>query len=664
MRPLTALRLGTVLAFCLGSFTVIASLIFLIGTGLIGDFAHPFWQWWLYLFMMSENPTVRYWLVASAIPAAVLPLVGGLTVVIRGRRVYGRTLRRDHPAAKPVAGPIRSPTDNHGHARWMTLAETRDLWPGPDLEFGGVVVGEAYAVHEDPVAAVRFRPRDPKTWGQGGKAPLLVDPCEQGSTHSLVIAGSGSYKTTSAVSTLLTWTGSAVVLDPSTELGPMLRQAREAIGHRVFGLEPRTADQVAFNVLDWIDTTAPMAETDVGHVVDWICGESPTGDSKKEFFKSRGKAMVTCLLAHMLWDDTLTPEMKTLRTLRTAIAVSEHDMRALLAHIHRFSRSRLARDLAGGLRDLVAQTFSGIYATADEDTSWLSTTALASLVSGSAFRSADIVAGKTTVFVCLPLKVLKTVPAIGRVIMGALLNAAYEADGAVQGRILYLIDEAALLGPMSFMTTARDAGRKYGITLQLLYQSVGQIIRQWGAEGKREWYEVASWRTYAAVKDEETARELAGTVGEYGVLSWTESDNTGRHAKGLEPASRSAGQTRSYHELRRQLIRPEEIMHDMREDEQIIVPKTGRPLRCGRAIYFRRPELTARVKPSRFFSWGKGSRAQFETAEIPVRVMASDVLPVPDAAADRDAGTDAAAASTTAGERAIHFQPARRRVYL
>ena len=65
-------------------------------------------------------------------------------------------------------------------------------------------------------------------------------------------------------------------------------------------------------------------------------------------------------------------------------------------------------------------------------------------------------------------------------------------------------------------------------------------------------------------------------------------------------------------------------MHDMREDEQIIVPKTGRPLRCGRAIYFRRPELTARVKPSRFFSWGKGSGAQFETGRMPVRTVAPE----------------------------------------
>jgi len=664
MRPIAMFRLGAILLFCVGSFTVIASLIFLIGTGLIGDFGHPFWQWWLYLIVMSGNATVRFWLIASAVPAAVLPLIAGLAVLTRGRRMYRWPLRRRRPAAAPVVAPIRSPTDNHGHARWMTLAEARELWPGPDRQFGGVVVGEAYAVHEDAVADARFRPNDLRTWGQGGKAPLLIDSCDQGPTHSLLIAGSGSYKTTSAVSSLLRWTGSAVVLDPSTELGPMLRKAREAMGHRVFELDPRTAGEVGFNVLDWIDTTSPMAETDVRHVADWICGESPAGDEKKEFFKSRAKAMVTCLLAHMLWDDALAPGMKTLRTLRAAITVSEHDMRALLAHLHRFSKSRLARDLAGGLKDLVAQTFSGIYATADEDTSWLSNAAPAALVSGSAFRSTDIVAGKTTVFVCIPLKMLRSVPAIGRVILGALLNAAYEADGAVKGRILYLIDEAALLGPMSFMTTARDAGRKYGITLQLLYQSVGQIIRQWGAEGKREWYEAASWRSYAAVKDEETARELAGTVGEYGVLAWSESDNTGRHARGFEPASRSTGQSRNYHELKRHLIRPEEIMHDLRADEQIVISKEGRPLRCGRAIYFRRPEFVRWVQPSRFFSRGNGTGAQPDTDPGSSKVVALDQRRVRNGAADRAAGSGDRDEAATADDARTQPKPARRRIYL
>jgi len=580
-------------------FTVLATVLFLIGTGLQGAFAHPFWQWWLYALSDSNDPSVHTWLEVSGVPAAILPLVAAASWY-RRRRISHWTLRRNPPPERPVAQPIRGTTDNYGHARWALMQEARALWPGPNPSFGGVVVGEAYDPRQDRGL---FSPGNPATWGQGGRAPLLIDPCVEGSTHSLVVAGSGSFKTTSAVSTLLTWTGSVVVLDPAAELGPMLEAARQRMGHRVFILSPDHAVACGFNVLDWIDTASPLAETDVRAVVEWICGSPAVATSATaEFFESRGKALVTCLLANMLWDPALPPECKTLRTLRAGVAAPESKLRAMLDGIHQNSHSPLARDLAGTLKELEDETFSGIVATAADGTDWLATSAFADLVSGSSFKTADIINGDADIFVCLPLKALQSTPGVARCIIGALLNAAYEANGAVNGRILFLLDEAFRLGRMDIIETARDAGRKYGITLQLLYQSVGQIVEQWGEAGKRAWYESAAWRVYAAIKDLDTARELSETIGNYGVLAWSEAQNTGTHGRQLDAPSRSRGQNVTYSERIRPLIRPEEIMHDLREDAQIIIPKRGRPVLCGRAIYFRRPELTRLAGRNRFFT--------------------------------------------------------------
>ena len=47
-------------------------------------------------------------------------------------------------------------------------------------------------------------------------------------------------------------------------------------------------------------------------------------------------------------------------------------------------------------------------------------------------------------------------------ILGALLNAVYEARGRAAGRFLFLLDEVARLGYMGILETARDTGRKYG----------------------------------------------------------------------------------------------------------------------------------------------------------------------------------------------------------
>ncbi len=46
----------------------------------------------------------------------------------------------------------------------------------------------------------------------------------------------------------------------------------------------------------------------------------------------------------------------------------------------------------------------------------------------------------------------------------------------------------------------------------------------------------------------------------------------------------------------RRLIKPEEVLQGLRYDEQIVLIQNAPPLRCGRAIYFRRPDKLMRVK--------------------------------------------------------------------
>ncbi|WP_281035401.1 type IV secretory system conjugative DNA transfer family protein, partial [Mesorhizobium sp. M4B.F.Ca.ET.089.01.1.1] len=185
-------------------------------------------------------------------------------------------------------------------------------------------------------------------------------------------------------------------------------------------------------------------------------------------------------------------------------------MRAELARIHEHSLSPRARHLAGQLMDLVAETFSGVYGNMSEQTEWLANPAYARLVSDDSFRTADLVAGKLDLFVNIPMQVLESTPALARVVIGSLLNAVYEADGVLPGgRIVFLLDEVARLGFMNSLARARDAGRKYGISLVMLYQSEGQLREQWGESGKASWFESASWRSYAAIGSLEQARAVS-----------------------------------------------------------------------------------------------------------------------------------------------------------
>ncbi|TVR95135.1 MAG: conjugal transfer protein TraG [Rhodospirillales bacterium] len=491
----------------------------------------------------------------------------------------------------------RTGSATFGSADWLPMAAARHLLPAK----GGIVVGEAYRVDRDAIADVPFDPADPDTWGNGGRQPLLEYTCNTASTHGLVFAGSGGFKTTSvAVPTLLRWPASIITLDPSRELAAMTTRARRARGRRVVEIDPADPDAGGFNVLDWIDPTRPEADDNIASVVAWIAGDdaAPKGRSgPAEFFASQGRALITCLLSDLVFDPALPRSACTLETFRHRLTESERAVKARLKDIHHESHSAQARDLAGSLMDMQAdETFSGIYANATDLTRWLSTPGYARLVSGTAFATEELIRGNLDLFINIPLKVLDATPALARVIVGALLNAVYEAEGRVPHRFVFLLDEAARLRYMALLETARDAGRKYGITMVLLYQSLGQLERQFGRDGKRAWYDSAAWRAYAAIQDPETAEEVSKICGTYGVRQTSQSRSTGasrRPGHWLRGHNASAGETVA--EVRRLLISADELMHDMRADEQIVVLPGHRPIRCGRAIYFRRKDMQGLV---------------------------------------------------------------------
>ncbi len=586
------------LAVVAGLVLAAASLIFLKLQGITSiPMPGALWVWLPYYQGWGADPRVRPdLLLAIGAPAAFVLLLAGvmLTAALRG----GRRLRPARPGQRFPA-PVRAASDAHGTADWMGMEEARRLFPGPHPAYGGVAVGEAYRVDQDATAGERFDPDNRKTWGKGGTAPLLIDPCTTDATHGAVFAGSGGYKTTAVtIPTLATWTGAVVVFDPSCQVGPMTTAMREGMGHKVALLGP---GQAGFNALDWIDPTSPLAETHVQAVIERVAGETPSGGQAGDnaIFKVRGKELLTAILADLLWDPAVPADLKTLREFRRRVRTPERKMKALLADIHGRAASNLARDLAGSLMDVHQETFSGIYSNANADTQWLSIGTYADMLSGNSFATKELTEGKLTVFVQVPMDALRATPEIARVVIGSLLNAVYQAQGRLEGRVLFLLDEVNFLGRLKVLEDARDAGRKYGITLLPMWQSLGQLVDTWGEKGKASWFNSVSWRLFAVVDDDATAREISATCGKYTILARTEGSSSSSQS-GIDRGSRTRGSNEGLSEQARELIKPEEVRTRMRADEAIVFRRGAAPLRCGRAIYFRRADLKARIEADRF----------------------------------------------------------------
>lgn len=476
----------------------------------------------------------------------------------------------------------------HGEADWMKLTEAEKLFPGS----GGIVVGERYRVDRDSVAGVSFRADNGETWGAGGKSPLLCFDGSFGSSHGIVFAGSGGFKTTSVtIPTALKWGGSLVVLDPSNEVAPMVSKHREEAGRRVRILDPRKP-ATGFNALDWVGQYGGTKEEDIASVASWIMSDSGRASGvRDDFFRASGLQLLTAIIADVCLSGHTPTERQTLRQVRENLSEPEPKLRQRLQDIYDNSGSDFVKENVAAFVNMTPETFSGVYANAIKETHWLSYQNYAAVVSGSTFRTDDIASGKTDVFINIDLKTLETHAGLARVVIGSFLNAIYNRDGAMEGRALFLLDEIARLGYMRILETARDAGRKYGITLTMIYQSIGQLRETYGGrDASSKWFEGASWISFAAINDPETADYISRRCG----MTTVEIDQVSRSFQ-----SRGSSRTRSKQLAARPLIQPHEVLR-MRADEQIVFTAGNPPLRCGRAIWFRRKDMTTCVKLSRF----------------------------------------------------------------
>ncbi len=518
-------------------------------------------------------------------PAA---LVGALAALLSSAFALRVAMIGNAAFPKPTPKRVRGKRAIYGDAEWMKLSLAKRLFP----EVAGIVIGEGYRVDEDSVAAIPFRADKRETWGAAGRSPLLCFDGSFGSSHGIVFAGSGGFKTTSVtVPTALKWGKTLVVLDPSNEVAPMVIDHRKAAGRDVRILDPRKPD-AGFNALDWLGRYGRSKEEDIAAVASWIMSDSGRAVGvRDDFFRASGLQLLTALIADVCLSGHTRKEDQTLRQVRRNLAEPEPRLRERLQAIHANSGSDFVRENVAAFVNMTPETFSGVYANAVKETHWLSYESYAGLVSSQSFSTEQLLAGSLDVFINIDLKTLETHSGLARVIIGSFVNAIYNRNRSGGDLALFLLDEVARLGYLRILETARDTGRKYGISLTLIFQSIGQMRETFGGrDATSKWFESASWVSFAAINDPETAEYVSRRCG----TTTVEVDQVSRSFQ-----SRGSSRTRSKQLAARPLIQPDEVLR-MRADEQIVFTAGNAPLRCGRAIWFRREDMRGCVGGNRF----------------------------------------------------------------
>jgi len=213
-------------------------------------------------------PTIQAQLVQAA-PGERLRAIVGLDPVFlvafaAGAACLGLlvrlTLEGDEGFTRPRASVL-------GDARWMSMREAKSLFPPT----GKVVVGEAYGPWKERYGSTDMVPSNPRTWSSGGKHQVLFYDFTWGSTHMLVFAGSGGFKTTSTViPTARYYPGSMVILDPALEIGQQVAPLRKRLKgpsgqpRKVVTIDPLASTVQGCDVLELLRKYFGIADADDG----------------------------------------------------------------------------------------------------------------------------------------------------------------------------------------------------------------------------------------------------------------------------------------------------------------------------------------------------------------------------------------------------------------
>ncbi len=531
---------------------------------------------------------------------------------------------------------IKRPWDQTlGAARWMTMREARQQFPAS----GYVVVGEAYRPDLERRGTDEFIPTDRRTWGQGGKADILAYDMSFDSTHMLFFAGSGGYKTTSTViPTARRYPGSMVVLDPAQEIGDMVAPVRRRLSgphgepRRVVILDPMS------NPVSGCDVLAPFRAMGVrqktlvvGAYAKMLLDEkNSAGSGSDQFFEQNTEKLVSGLLMYVCYCEVQSlpfqngTDTVTMQHYASLALMPEADLQKLIKLVCDNAGEPGSRVTGGYIGDADARQFikyqlgafstmepkqwSSIAATVSGCARWLSKAPLVEMVCGNDFSLLEFAAGGLDVFIQLKGDTLKENKGLVRLLIGTMFKVMLERDGkSPKIPVLFVLDEVDLLGYMSALEEARDRGRKYGISLMLLYQSIGQLEKHFGKESAGAWFDSAAIVSYAAVKSKDSAKAISDTVGEMTVIV----ENTSQSASWRDgifsrATAQNARLTKSANLQKRALLLTHEV-REMRSDEQIIFVRGKPALRCGRAIFFRRPEMLDGLGTSRVRDGGAGA---------------------------------------------------------
>lgn len=336
----------------------------------------------------------------------------------------------------------------------------------------------------------------------------------------LTIASSRSGKGRSAIiPNLLTWPGSALVVDPKGTNAAVTAARRGQGGGRVteflgqevhvvdpFGIVPG-ARSACFNPLSLIDIDGPRVTEDIGLLADALV---VPGSSEDSHWDESARTILSGVIAHLVANN----KSATLSDVRNALRQDAEQLDQLFG-------AMLADDRAGGLAATAAAQIANaggpergsFMTTVGRNIQWLNSVSMQDTLARSDFAIGDLKHKPMTIYVVLPPDLLEEHKRFLRLFVNMAIRGLSQGG---KGRlpVLFLLDEFYSLGKIGLLEKAAGLLAGYGLKLWPIVQNLTQLQHLYPR----------NWETFIAntglvqvfsVNDKTTSDYLAARLGRH-----------------------------------------------------------------------------------------------------------------------------------------------------
>jgi type IV secretion system protein VirD4 len=357
--------------------------------------------------------------------------------------------------------------------------------PPPELPPDGILVGYSLE-HERRSAPIGFLfGGGEATEGRGsnghpGAPPEHLTPIlHTGGGHLLTIAPTGAGKGVSCIiPTLLRFPGPVLVIDPKGENAAVTAQRRRALGQEVVILDPMgitgTPTPASLNPLDLIDPQGPQAIDDAAMIASLLGGGLEREDPRNVFWYQKGEQLLTAIIQYVATE--LDPERRNLSEVAALLNLDADDFGQFVRHHMARANDADVRQVAGTLTNPAQEMVGSIVGMAQNALGFLRGGLVHRATERSSFSLAGITQGDPlSIYLVIPPDKLQSHRGLLRVWVGTLMAALLRRRAPVRHNTLFILDEAAQLGPLEHLRQAITLLRGYGLQTWSFWQDHSQL---------------------------------------------------------------------------------------------------------------------------------------------------------------------------------------------